>query len=789
MIKRIFAFCLLLSVLTSSNLLMPALCVNMFPPVPFSFQSSVFAYDNTDGWTLYPSYHNATYCQVAGEKVYILASGALYSYNRSDSEVRLYDKINTLSDIDITHIAYCKDIGALVIVYSNANIDVLYDDEEIYNLSDFKNKLLPQKKINSIGIQGTTAYLSTEFGTVEIDLENLEFRNTYNTGLDTKYTYLFKDRLYTATKSGLYYCQTSKNMLDKNNWEKAHQDAMKTLAELDGKLYCIASDGKFLEFIPETNKLRMVDSSDSYSYMYKDGDSLIAVSASRIVKIDSNGTSNICNLTDKYSFILKDNDTYWCCKGYGGVVESAVEENGIVARTHPLLPDSPIRNYCEFIQFTSDDKLLVAGGNINFFDITFYDGTLMEYNCSSDRWVNLPEDTIKQTTGLKYVNLCSIDEDPTEPGHYFASSFGYGIYEFRDGKFLNHYSIHNSPLETVVPSNNSYVRVPMVKFDNEGNLWCINTGIKDIIKILKKDGTWTSLYYKPIEYLPTMVEPLIDSRGWLWVTSLQGEPGIFCAKLNGTPLDTSDDESKVWLHKFTNQDGTSYDIYQVYTLTEDHSGSIWVGTNTGLFVIDNPKSFFNDGIFKQIKVPRNDGTGLADYLLSGTYIKSIKIDGANRKWVGTNDNGIYLISADGKETIHHFTTENSPLPSNNIESIAINGKSGEVFIGTEKGIASYMSDATRAEDKLDKKNVYTFPNPVKADYSGNISIVGLTADCNVKIVDAAGLLINEGTSNGGRYSWNGRNSRGEKVASGVYYVLTYDSNGNEGVATKILVTR
>ena len=769
MIKRILALCLLLSV--------------------FSLKSTAFSSNGIDDWRLYPSYHNATYCQVAGDKVYILASGALYSYNRSDSEVRLYDKINTLSDIDITHIAYCKEIKALVIVYSNANIDILYDNEEIYNLSDFKNKLLSQKKINNISIQGATAYLSTEFGVVEIDLENLEFSNTYNTGFNTRYTYLFKDRLYTATDSGLYYCQTSNNMLDKGNWEKAHQNAMKALAELDGKLYCIASDGKFMEVIPETNTLKTVDGNDNYSYLYREGDSFIAVSASRIVRIDSKGTNKICNFKEKYNFILKDNDTFWCCNGYGGVVESAVEDNAIVPKNRPLLPNSPIRNFCEFMQFTSDEKLLVAGGNLNYFDITFYDGTLMEYDYVNDSWNNLPEDTVKKVTGLRYVNMCSIDEDPTEPGHYFASSFGYGIYEFREGKFVNHYSIHNSPIETVVPSNNRYVRVPMVKFDNEGNLWCINTGVKDIVKILKKDGTWISLHYKPIEYLPTMVEPMIDSRGWLWITSLQGEPGIFCAKLNGTPFDTSDDESKVWLNKFTNQDGTSYDIYQVYALTEDHNGKMWVGTNAGLFVIDNPQKFFNDGTFKQIKVPRNDGTGLADYLLSGTYIKSIKVDGANRKWVGTNDNGIYLISADGLETIHHFTTENSPLPSDCIESIAINGKSGEVFIGTDKGMASYMSDATRAEKKLDENNVYAYPNPVKADYSGVISIVGLTAGCNVKIVDSAGFLMNEGTSQGGKYNWNGRNRRGEKVASGVYYVLTYDSNGDEGVATKILITR
>ena len=206
-------------------------------------------------------------------------------------------------------------------------------------------------------------------------------------------------------------------------------------------------------------------------------------------------------------------------------------------------------------------------------------------------------------------------------------------------------------------------------------------------------------------------------------------------------------------------------------------------------MIDNPEKFFNEGVFKQIKIARNDGTGLADYFMSGVYIKDIEVDGANRKWIGTNSNGIYLVSADGLETIHHFTTENSPLPSDCIESIAINDVTGGVFIGTDKGIASYRSDAIDAADKLVKGNVYAYPNPVRADYSGNISVVGLTSGCNVKIVDAAGYLVNEGISNGGMYSWNGRNARGENVASGVYHVLTYDSDGREGVATKILITR
>ena len=741
-------------------------------------------------WVLYPSYHNATYCQTAGDKVYVLASGALYSYNTSDEEVRVYDKINTLSDIDITHIEYCKDIKALVVVYSNANIDILFDDEEVYNITDFKNKSLPDKRINGVDIQGTTAYISTVFGVVELDLEEYEFTNTYTTGLNTYCTYLFNGTLFCGTETGMYSCATDKNLLDKNNWVKKNNYFTKAICELDGMLYCYLDEFGIYSYNADNNILKDVvyNHGEKYNAMYSNGKEIIA-SAKKKTTIITSPTDVTVYKNSNSNFILKDGNHFWDCKGYNGIVKCIAKDGEIIVNSTSVTPDSPVRNYCEYMKFASDDKLLVAGGNLNYFDITFYDGTLMEYDYSGNRWNNLPEDTIKQATGIPYLNLCAIDEDPAEPGHYFAGSFGYGLYEFRNGKFVKHYSTHNSPLESVIPTNTRFVRIPSVKFDKEGNLWCINTGTKNIVKVLKSDGTWCELYYKPIEKLATMVEPIMDSRGWLWLKSLQGEAGIFCAKMNGTPLDSSDDESKAWLNKFVNQDGISYDIYQVFALAEDREGQMWVGTNTGLFVIDNPKTFFNNGVFKQIKVPRNDGTGLADYLLSGTYIKSIQVDGANRKWIGTNDDGIYLISADGLETIHHFTTDNSPLPSNSIVSIAINDRSGEVFIGTDKGIASYMSDATRPEEKLDENNIYAYPNPVKADYSGNIAIVGLTHDCNVKIVDTAGYLINEGTSNGGQYTWNGRNARGEKVASGVYYVLTYDSNGNEGVATKIVVIR
>ena len=745
-----------------------------------------------DNWTLYPSYHNATYCQVFGDKVYVLASGALFSYNISDSEVRTYDKITTLSDTDIAHIRYSSFINALVIVYSNANIDILYEDESVYNISDFKNKSLPNKTINNINIQGSTAYLSTSFGIVVLDLENMEFDNTFNTGFNTYCAYLVRGKLFCGTETGMYSCDIDKNMLDKNNWVKKNNYFTKAICELNGVLYCHLYDYGIYSYNDTLNVLKDVvyNSGEKYDYVYSNGKEIIASAKKKTAVITAPKEVTVYKNVDS-NFILKDGETFWDCKGYTGVVQCEMNGNEVVSVSTPIVPNCPVRNYCEFMKFTNAGNLLVAGGNINYLGEVKYNhaGTLMEYRCKDDKWFNFPEDTIKKLTKLSYINICSVDEDPTEPGHYFASSFSNGLFEFRNGEFIQQYDFTNSIIESAVPNSRAWVRVPFATFDKEGNLWCLNSDVKDVVKVLKKDGTWSALEYKDLDYMATMAQLYVDSRGWMWLTVLQNEPGLFCAKRNDTPFDSSDDVTRKWLNKFTNQDGVSYDIYQLYDIAEDRDGAIWVGTNIGVFVIDNPEKFFNDGVFKQIKIARNDGTGLADYFMSGVYIKAIEVDGANRKWIGTNDNGIFLVSADGQETIHHFTTENSPLPSNCVESIAINDVTGEVFIGTDKGIASYRSDAIASAETLAKENVYAYPNPVRADYGGNISIVGLTHSCNVKIVDAAGYLINEGVSNGGMYSWNGRNMRGEKVASGVYYVLAYDSGGRESVAAKILITR
>ncbi len=249
-------------------------------------------------------------------------------------------------------------------------------------------------------------------------------------------------------------------------------------------------------------------------------------------------------------------------------------------------------------------------------------------------------------------------------------------------------------------------------------------------------------------------------------------------------------DQMIGYEKFVNQDNTTITVNNgIRCCVEDTDGNMWVGTNNGLLLLEQSQFYESSPVFTQVKVPRNDGTDLADYLLSGLDIQCIAIDGGGRKWVGTNNNGVYLISRDNMTQLQHFTSNNSCLLSDVVLSVAINQSSGEVFFGTDKGLCSYISDATEAATEMTKDNVWAYPNPVTPDYTGLITIVGLTDNADIKILAPNGALVAQGRSNGGTFTWDGNDQYGNRVASGVYMVATATNDGNKGTVCKIAIVR
>ena len=393
------------------------------------------------------------------------------------------------------------------------------------------------------------------------------------------------------------------------------------------------------------------------------------------------------------------------------------------------------------------------------------------------------DDSIAAKTGIKYVDVNSVDVDPLDPNHVFAGAKS-GLYEFQNGKFIKHYNSENSLITSFNNTSKNYQLITSVKFDTDGNLWMLNSQSPSNQSLIEytKDGKWVS-HHKPKLYNLGSLECLMqDSRGLLWfVNNHHDLPSIYCYQ-------ASTDQLNIY-SSFVNEDGTTLTPNYVRYVTEDKNHDMWIGTNIGPLLLYKKDITSDTPIFTQVKVPRNDGTNYADYLLSGVDISCIAIDGSNRKWFGTNGNGIYVISNDCLTQIYHFTTNNSNLLSNNIEAIAINEQTGEVFAGTDKGLCSYMSDASSPNNEMTKDNVWAYPNPVKPDYTGLITITGLSFDADIKIVTTNGILVNQGRSNGGTYTWNGKDLKGQKVASGIYMVETATSDGSKGTVCKIAIVK
>ena len=639
-------------------------------------------------WKAYMAYSEVQEIEQAGNLIFVQASNNLYVYNQNDQSIQTFSKMDYLSDCGIQHIAYNKATKRLLILYNNANMDLMnISNYDVQNLSDYYSaSTTGDKTVSDIYMYGKYAYMSNGFGIIKVNVADGEISDTYNLGFNVNWCEIKDNHIYAYSKTnGQYRALLTSNLLDKNNWSKA-----------------------------------------------------------------------------------------------GGYVAKKQEDKSTLKQiVGTLQPGGPKHNYFYCMRFINN-LLYTCGGLWGHLVDAGRPGTIQVLD--KDNWT-IYDDSIAAKTGIKYVDVNSVDVDPLDPNHVFAGAKS-GLYEFQNGKFIKHYNSENSLITSFNNQSKNYQLITSVKFDTDGNLWMLNSQSPSNQSLIEytKEGKWVS-HHKPELYNLGSLECLMqDSRGLLWfVNNYHGLPSIYCYQASTDQLNT--------YSSFVNEDGTTLTPNFVRYVTEDKNHDMWIGTNIGPLLLYKKDITSDTPIFTQVKVPRNDGTNYADYLLSGVDISCIAIDGGNRKWFGTNGNGIYVISNDCLTQIYHFTTNNSNLLSNNIESIAINEQTGEVFVGTDKGLCSYMSDASSPNSEMTKDNVWAYPNPVKPNYTGRITITGLSFDSDVKIVTANGILVNQGRSNGGIYTWDGKDQNGQKVASGVYMVETATSDGSKGTVCKIAIVK
>ena len=502
-------------------------------------------------------------------------------------------------------------------------------------------------------------------------------------------------------------------------------------------------------------------------------------------EIDGNTISAYSASNGKYSASLTDNlldKSNW--KKVGGFVAKQQEDKSELKQlVSTLNPGGPKYNYFGFMKF-ANGQLYSCGGNVG----GQRNACIQILN--NNNWNIYQDEDISNNTGVGYKDIVCLDYDPLDTKHVFAGGRN-GLYEFYDGKFVKHYNHTNSLIEPFDGLSKEYELIQGVKYDSSGNLWLLNSQAptKSLIEY-SADKEWSS-HSKPElmklddygmknKSLGALEKMMIDSRGLLWfVNNHWTIPSFYCYQFSTDALKS--------FTSFINQDGTEITLGVIRTVTEDNNHDLWIGSNGGPFILESNNITSDSPVYTQVKVPRNDGTNYADYLLSGVDILSIAVDKANRKWFGTNGNGVYLISSDNIQQLQHFTTDNSPLLSNYVESISINEFTGEIYFGTTKGLCSYQSDNRSINENVTKNNVWAYPNPVRPNYTGDITITGISLNADIKIVSSNGTLVNSGRNTSGVYKWDGTDLKGKRVASGVYMVMSATQNGDKEVVCKIAI--
>lgn len=482
-------------------------------------------------------------------------------------------------------------------------------------------------------------------------------------------------------------------------------------------------------------------------------------------------STNVYDTTNKYWWTVKEGKlTYYTLN----------TDKEKIYQTEGIIPDGPASNKFYRLYINKNKLYAVAGAWSQEKDCNNM-GEVHVWN--GEKWEEF-EQPSDASLGHLYRDLLCLDFDPSKEGHIMVGSKA-GLYEFQDGKFIKCYNKDNTSVITS-PLDNNYTIISSVKYDATGKLWLLNSlGDNSILSFDQTTQEWKHYPHSEIgsndRYNLTGLI-IGKNNGNIWFANNYYEKNRLYKYNYNT------DELTMYGPTFTNEDGRDITPIYVHCLAEDRNGNIWIGTTSGPLYLSMSDIKNGNNIFTQHKVPRNDNTNYADYLLDNSNIRCIAVDGANQKWFGT-DNGVYLVSDDCNTQIYHFDTDNSPLISNIVYSIAVNNNTGKVYFATDKGLCSFNNGIVGSNSEMTKDNVYAYPNPVKPDYTGRINIVGLSFNANIKIVSTNGTLINEGRSAGGSYSWDGCDLNGKKVASGIYMVETATESGEKGIVCKIAIIR
>ena len=743
-------------------------------------------------WQGYFSYSNIRDVSDSPTAIFAASENALFSKNINTNQLKTTNTIDGLSGETITSLYYSAVANKTLIGYENGLMIVIDEaDGSMLSIVDIINKQLPanMKRINHFMEYKGIVYVSCDFGIVQFNLATTFFGDTYFIGdsgseISVTQTSVYNGFLYASTTDGIRRANvSSKNLVDFNQWTKTTAGSWSSIETLDTELFAINTSG----FIHKYNAVS--SSFEGFIQLLQPATDMRANLNYLIIT-----TANSIYIYNIQMILVRQIDssqipgsiaTFTCATSIGDTVYIGTKENGIFTTTISVssafennTPIGPSRNNVFALQSTPTVVWAVYGGYSAGYDPGNYIGDspnsfgISKFNTNG--WLNIPYEKVLGAKSLSRITI-----NPNNENEVYVSSYHSGLLKIENDEPKILYNQSNSGLESIsfLGPNFVSVRINGTAFDKSGNLWVNNSLINKGLKVLKKDGTWQSfsldgILDKSID--ASMSRMIIDKNNtkW-WCTNTDG-----LISYNGS------------INKFKKinigSDVGNLPTTDVRAIAVDTRNQLWIGTTKGLRILSNISSFLTEGQMTTNPIIILED-GLAQELLFEQFITDIVVDGANNKWVGTADSGVFLLSPNGQETKYHFTINNSPLPSNTINDIDINNSTGEVFIATTKGLISFKGNATEANEDLN--NVYVYPNPVRPEFEGTVKITGLLDKANIKITDIEGNLVYETTAEGGTIEWDTTAFGKYKVASGVYMIFISAQDGIETKVKKVMIIR
>lgn len=737
-------------------------------------------------WKAHLPFRKSFHVTESENKLFFAAEWGLLSLDKADNSPAFLTKVDGLSDVGLSLVKYNEPNQTLLITYQNSNIDVVREDEIInFNEIQRNNQILGDKTIHNIQFHDNKAYLSCAFGLVQFDTDKDEFGFTMFSPFTVYSSIVYQDDLYIGTEGGIFKIGLNTNLAfeDFGNWRFVASEfglddsyACTALEQLGDQLYAVINHE--LVWL-KGNPYQSIYKDPLFTFKYLSSGSSLLIAGLRCItgctnqvlyvypdqptKIKTGG----CHFAPNYA-IQSESKIWYADEGDGFRNSDLDGEN-----CDQLFFNSPFSHNVSEITIHNSQIYVASGGVNGAFSYQFRRDGLFIYDNLEWSYINVFNNQTFKDKGLWDIFTVAVNPDN---GKLYVGSYLEGLIEMEGEEILNVFAQENSSIGGTV-GDPGRERISGLQFDLNGNLWISNYLAANPLSVYTADGEWKSFNFPNT----TLTQIAIDRNGYKWIVVQGNAAGLLVLDTGNDPLDERDDQSVI-----LSSNNSALPTNNVNCVEADLDGTIWVGTLEGPVIFQCGEDVFNnecEGFQK--KVVQDDNVAL---LLEKEDIKTIAVDGANRKWFGTR-NGIFVQSPGGDTLVTSFNEQNSPLLDNNIIDIAVDLENGEVFIGTNKGIVEYRTNATFGPIRHVRK-AYAFPNPVRPDYHGPIAIRGLARDADIIITDVGGQLVFKTKANGGTAIWNGNDLNGVKAASGVYLVYSTSSqtfDEPDAIVTKILL--